>query len=82
MIALKIERITIAQTGAVVGGKVVQIMFTQLQFGNELETQFELTAALVAVMQAPLFENPVEHWDGEVTLKFEVVVAVATPLMH
>ena len=57
-------------------------MFTQLQFGNELETQFELTAALVLAMQAPLFENPVEHWDGEVTLKFEVVVAVATPLMH
>ncbi len=82
MIAPKTERITIAQTGAVVGGKVVQIMFTQLQFGNELETQFELTAALVAVMQAPLFENPVEHWEGEVTLKFEVVVAVATPLMH
>lgn len=82
MIAPKIERITIAQTGAVVGGKVVQIMFTQLQFGNELETQFELTAALVAVMQAPLFENPVEHWDGEVTVKFEVVVAVAMPLMH
>ena len=82
MIAPKTERITIAQTGAVVGGKVVQIMFTQLQFGNELETQFELTAALVAVMQAPLFENPVEHWDGEVTLKLEVVVAVAMPLMH
>ena len=82
MIAPKIERITIAQAGAVVGGKVVQIMFTQLQFGNELETQFELTAALVLAMQAPLFENPVEHWDGEVTLKFEVVVAVATPLMH
>lgn len=82
MIAPRIERITIAQTGAVVGGKVVQIMFTQLQFGNELETQFELTAALVAVMQAPLFENPVEHWDGEVTVKFEVVVAVAMPLMH
>ena len=82
MIAPKTERITIAQTGAVVGGKVVQIMFTQLQFGNELETQFELTAALVAVMQAPLFENPVEHWDGEVTVKFEVVVAVATPLIH
>ena len=82
MIAPRIERITIAQTGAVVGGKVVQIMFTQLQFGKKLETQFELTAALVLAMQAPLFENPVEHWDGEVTLKFEVVVAVATPLMH
>ena len=79
MIAPKTERITIAQTGI---GKVVQIMFTQLQFGNALETQFELTAALVAVMQAPLFENPVEHWDGEVTVKFEVVVAVAMPLMH
>ena len=82
MVAPKTERITIAQTGAVVGGKVVQIMFTQLQFGNTLETQFELTAALILAMQAPLFENPVEHWDGEVTLKFEVVVAVATPLMH
>ena len=82
MIAPKTERITIAHSGAVVGGKVVQIMFTQLQFGNKLETQFELTAALVLAMQAPLFENPVEHWDGEVTLKFEVVVAVATPLMH
>ena len=82
MIAPKTERITIAQTGAVVGGKVVQIMFTQLQFGNKLETQFELTAALVLAMQAPLFENPVEHWDGEVTVKFEVVVAVAIPLMH
>lgn len=60
----------------------MHIMFTQLQFGNELETQFELTAALVAAMQAALFEKPVEHWDGEVTLKFEVVVAVAMPLMH
>ena len=58
MIAPKTERITIALT---VRGKVVQIMFTQLQFGNKLETQFELTAALVLAMQAPLFENPVEH---------------------
>jgi len=70
---------TIAQAGV---GKDLQILFTQLQFGNELETQFELTAALVAVMQTPLLENPVEHWDGEVTLKFDVVVAVAVPLMH
>ena len=65
MITPKIERITIAQAGR---GKVVQIVFTQLQFGKMLETHLELTAALVAAMQAPLAENPVEHWDGELIM--------------
>jgi hypothetical protein len=66
MITPRINITTLAQTGVLtseVGGKVklVHVMFTQLQFGNVLETQFELTAALVALMQTPLFEKPVEH---------------------